>query len=219
MQRSGVLHIEGMESRLDHILLARQGSTNPVGEGTKFLEVTCQVGDGDTVTVEGISDKIGRDDVIYVRNAWRIEPMSNGEAGERLAPSPPPVMKPAVEWTAPTHHKPVKRAAAPAPSKAPVAALAPVASEVTIPAVAPEPPEEIPLVSAAKKTGTKKQAPKKAAAKEGALKKAAPRKAAPKRSGKKRAPKKAAPERSGANKLRFKNNKAKTSRRGKAGRK
>ena len=80
MQRSGVLHIEGMESRLDHILLARQGSSNPVGEATKFLEVTCQVDDGDTVTVEGITDKIGRNDVIYVRNAWRIDVPANGES-------------------------------------------------------------------------------------------------------------------------------------------
>jgi hypothetical protein len=168
VQRSGVLHIEGMESRLDHILLARQGSSNPVGEATKFLEVTCKVDDGDNVTIEGISDKIGRDDVIYVRNAWRIEPAPNGSAVEPL-PEVASIVPPATTKSAPT------------PKKAAVT--------------------------------------KKAVAKKPAPKKVAPKKVVPKRSGKKRAPKKAVPKRSGANKLRFKNNKAQTSRRGKTGRK
>lgn len=106
MQRSGVLHIEGMESRLDNILLARQGSTNPVGEGTKFLEVTCRVGDGDTVTVEGITDKIGRDDVIYVRNAWRIEPAPNGETSAEPAATVAPAA------IAPQSARPAKKAPA-----------------------------------------------------------------------------------------------------------
>jgi hypothetical protein len=232
VQRSGVLHIEGMESRLDNILLARQGSTNPVGEATKFLEVTCQVDDGDTVTVEGITDKIGRDDVIYVRNAWRIEPVPNGEPAvapvsvtESTPVATPVLKKPALRSS--------KRSGMPvtaepgsvvtASAKKFVAVAAGVAAGVKA-AVKTAP------VTAQKKTGGKPApvAPKKAVAGKAVARKAespkkiaaskpAAKKAGATRSSKKNLAKKAAPKRGGMRKLRFKNNKAKTLR-GKVGR-
>jgi hypothetical protein len=69
MSTSGVLHIEGSQSRVDETLLAIEGSSNPFGDATSFLEGTCHLHDDDNIVVEGRPGKIGSEEVIFVTNA------------------------------------------------------------------------------------------------------------------------------------------------------
>jgi hypothetical protein len=71
METSGVLHIEGSQSKVDGTLLAIQGSSNPFGDATSFLQGTCHLRDGNSIIVEGDQGKVGTEDVIFVTNARR----------------------------------------------------------------------------------------------------------------------------------------------------
>jgi hypothetical protein len=71
LETSGVLHIEGSQSKVDGTLLATQGSSNPFGDATSFLQGTCHLRDGNSIIVEGDQGKVGTEDVIFVTNARR----------------------------------------------------------------------------------------------------------------------------------------------------
>ena len=90
MQEVGNLSIDdnSKESKLDDTLLAIEGSQDPFGDATAFLEGK-GFSDGETAKITGDSGKVGDVDVIFMTNAERVTAAKAVQRRTKTRPNPP----------------------------------------------------------------------------------------------------------------------------------